>query len=84
MELRYGNKSASIAHHIGPWDWTEDETVVTINDIEGFTAVETVPGSKKWQVYLDNDEDGLSRYVPKGRQKLRIKLERTLMVGGGT
>lgn len=80
MELKYGNKSASIEHHVGPWDWTEDEEGITFDETEDFTAVED-PQSHKWQIYYDMDNDGLSRFVPKGRRKIQVSLERTLIPG---
>jgi hypothetical protein len=78
MELKYGNKSASVAHHVGPWDWTENQDCITFDDTEFFTAVED-PKTRRWQLYYDMDGDGLQQYVPKGRQKLQISLERTLI-----
>ena len=80
MELRYGNKSTSIVHHVGPWNWTEDEEGITFDETEAFTAVETERG--QWQLYVDMDDDGLSKYVPKGKRKFGISLERTLVPGG--
>ena len=78
MELKHGNKSASVAHHVGPWDWTEDEEGVTIDEEESFMAVED-PTTKKWQLYYDVNDDGLQSYVPKGRRKFQISLERNLL-----
>lgn len=80
MEVKYGNKSASIEHHVGPWDWTEDEEGITFDETEDFTAVED-PKTHKWQIYYDMDNDGLSRFVPKGRRKIQVSLERTLIPG---
>ncbi|OAP56077.1 hypothetical protein AYL99_09256 [Fonsecaea erecta] len=80
MEVKYGNKSASIEHHVGPWDWTEDEESITFDETEAFVAVED-PSTRQWQLYYDMDNDGLSRYVPKGRPKFQISLERTLIPG---
>jgi hypothetical protein len=80
MELKYGNKSASVEHHVGPWDWTEDEEGITFDETEAFTAVED-PATRKWQLYYDMDNDGLSRFVPKGRRKFQISLERSLIPG---
>ena len=77
MELRYGNKSVSIDHHVGDWDWTEDDrSGLIFEGEECFTAIETEDGS--WQVYCDMKEDGLQGYVEKGVRKLQISLERTL------
>lgn len=80
MELKYGNKTASIAHHVGPWDWTEDEEGITFDGKELFTAVED-PRTHKWQIYYDINDDGLIGYVPKGRRKISVSLERTLIPG---
>ncbi|KIY02102.1 uncharacterized protein Z520_02240 [Fonsecaea multimorphosa CBS 102226] len=80
MEIKYGNKSASIEHHVGPWDWTEDEEGITFDETEAFVAVED-PSTRQWQLYYDMDNDGLSRFVPKGRRKFQISLERTLIPG---
>lgn len=43
--LRYGNKSASIDHFYGKWDWTPDESRVTFKGGERLFAVDmaTVP-----------------------------------------
>jgi hypothetical protein len=90
MEVRYGNRSDSREHYVGPWDWTEEEEEeeeedpgeankgVTFEGWEGFTAVED-PQSKEWQVYFDKNDDGLKGYVGKERRKLQISLERTMV-----
>ncbi|EXJ90099.1 hypothetical protein A1O3_03168 [Capronia epimyces CBS 606.96] len=79
MELKYGNKTASVAHHVGPWDWTEDEEGIVFDGHERFTAVED-PKTHKWQIYYDLDDDGLSKHVP-NRTKISVSLERTLIPG---
>lgn len=78
MELRYGNKSKSIAHHVGPWDWAEDEEGITFDDYEEFTAVED-PASKRWQLFADMSEEAIEIYVPKGRKTMTVYLKRHLM-----
>jgi hypothetical protein len=87
MEVRYGNRSESREHYIGPWDWTEDDEEVelaaankgvTFEGWEGFTAVED-PESKEWQVYFDKNDDGLKGYVGGERKKLQISLERAMV-----
>ncbi len=78
MELKYGNKSTSISHNVGPWDWTENEEGLIFDELESFTAVED-PATKKWQVYVDMNDDGLKRCVPKGRRMLQISLKRNLV-----
>jgi hypothetical protein len=77
MELKYGNRTTSIEHHVGPWDWTEDEVGIVFEGEERFTAVETERG--QWQVYFDCDDDMLKAYVPKERRKLQISLERSMV-----
>lgn len=78
MELKYGNKSTSITHNVGPWDWTEDESAIMFDELESFTAVED-PTTKKWQVYVDMRDDSLEQVIPKGRRKLQISLKRILV-----
>ncbi len=80
MEIKYGNKTASIAHHVGPWDWTEDEEGIVFDGKATYTVVED-PKTHKWQFYLDMDNDGLSNYVPKNRRKVYVTLKRTLIPG---
>ena len=80
-ELRYGNRSASYEHHVGPWDWTEeDETGVTFDGREGFMAVED-KRTGEWQVYFDRDDDNLKGKLPKERKRLQISLERKILEG---
>ncbi|ETN46942.1 uncharacterized protein HMPREF1541_01131 [Cyphellophora europaea CBS 101466] len=79
-ELKYGNKSQSIEHRVGPWDWTKDETYVKFAKAQLFVAVEN-PKTKKWQLYWDNDEDGLSKYCPLKWKKVYVTLERTIIPG---
>lgn len=75
-ELKYGNKSQSIEHHVGPWDWTKDESKITFSKKQLFIAVED-PRSKIWQLYYDVDDDGLSRFVPGKKRKVYVDLLRT-------
>jgi hypothetical protein len=83
MELKYGNKTASVDHHIGRWDWTKDELYVTFEDIdvgqtEEFYAVYN-PSARRWQMFYDMDQDGLESYVPKKWLRLKVRLRRTLI-----
>ena len=84
MEVRYGNRSDSREHLVGPWDWTEDDDEngewnkgVMFDGWEGFTAVEDDAG--EWQVYYDKNDDGLKGFVAAERKKLQISLERTMV-----
>ena len=83
MELKYGNKSASIVHHIGPWDWSEDEEQVVFDDMEAaylnaFYAVETLPG--KWQLYFDFKGDSLESIIPNKLNRRLVELQRGMIV----
>ncbi|PVF95417.1 hypothetical protein CPB86DRAFT_827951 [Serendipita vermifera] len=55
LEMKYGNKTPSIQHIVGPWDWTQDQSAVTIEGWEGFVAVEESPGV--WILCYDRDDD---------------------------
>ncbi len=72
MELRYGNKSASINHIVGPWDMTDDDKGVTLEGQEAFVAVEEQ--DNEFAVYYDRKMDGQS--LPKGKRILQISIER--------
>jgi len=57
-ELKYGNRSQSIEHVVGPWDWTDDEKTVTLEYKKGaFLAVEE--NGSGWGLYFDRDGDEL-------------------------
>jgi hypothetical protein len=77
MELKYGNRTQSREHHVGPWDWTEDESGLTIENREGFAAVEEEPSV--WAVYYDRNDDGLNGIVDKEQSVVGISLERTML-----
>lgn len=88
-ELRYGNRSASIAHIVGEWDWTEDESCLTLEGWEGFVAVDEWNGKEedlttewgreglRWAVYFDRDDNGL-KGRRRGRDIFEVILERKL------
>ena len=82
MEVKYGNRSTSIDHNIGPWDWSEDEKQVIFDDIEAafvnaFYAVERMPG--KWQLYFDMRGDQLKDYLSSKYKRIRVELHRTML-----
>jgi len=84
LEVKYSNRSGSVEHIIGPWDWTEDETGVTLEDWEGFVAVEEEerPDGLKWALYYDrwDDDFGNGRLLKgKGKTRLQCSLERRLL-----
>ncbi|KAF1817395.1 hypothetical protein P152DRAFT_463559 [Eremomyces bilateralis CBS 781.70] len=76
--LGFGNRSQSIEHTVGPWDWTEDQEGMTIGGEEAFVAVEEQPGV--WAVYYDKDGDHLAG-IPAVKNKtiLEISLERNIL-----
>ena len=57
-ELRYGNRTQSVAHLVGPWGWTDDEKVITLEEKREFVAVEEEEGV--WALYFDRDGDELA------------------------
>jgi hypothetical protein len=77
-ELRYGNKTQSIEHLVGPWDWTKDETCVILKKRQRCIAVENSK-TKKWQLYWDIDGDALARFVPAKQKKVYVTLCRTML-----
>lgn len=68
-ELKYGNRTQSVDHVVGPWDWRDDETIVTLEKKSKFLAVE---GQDGWGVYFDRDGDGL---VGKGIEREAMIVE---------
>jgi hypothetical protein len=71
--LRCGGKTVSLPHIAGPWDWEEDGKYMTLEDWDGFAALEVEPG--RWAVCYDTDDDHLAA-VRTGRQVLECSLER--------
>lgn len=88
-ELRYGNRSASIEHIVGEWDWTDDESCVTLDGWEGFVAIDEWDGADeddttewgreglRWSIYFDMDDNGL-KGKREGRDMFEIILERRI------
>lgn len=76
LELKYGNRTQSREHIVGPWDWTEDEAGLTLEDWEGFVAVEEKDG--EWAIYFDRDDNSLKGRA-KGKRVLPCSLERRLL-----
>ncbi|KAF2404881.1 hypothetical protein EJ06DRAFT_501714 [Trichodelitschia bisporula] len=85
LELRHGNRSTSIEHIVGPWDWSKDERDVILEGFDGFVVVEEEEREDglKWAVYYDRYEDDLSqgRKVG-GRARVKCTLERRLLPEG--
>lgn len=60
-ELRYGNRTQSVEHVVGPWDWTEDEKTLLLEEKDAFYAVEEEEGL--WALYYDREGDELVRVL---------------------
>ncbi|KAL8976997.1 MAG: hypothetical protein Q9205_007119, partial [Flavoplaca limonia] len=85
-ELRYGNRTASIEHTVGPWAWDtgEDEGVddshagdngggLTLNGNEQALAIETEGG---WQLFWEDAKGEIPNPEGKKRRKLQVSIER--------
>jgi hypothetical protein len=76
FELRYGSRVQADGHMLGPWDWTDDEVGLTLEDWEGFVAVEEE--RDLWALYYDRDDNGLKGKIS-GRRVLQCSLERKII-----
>ncbi|CAO2649757.1 Nn.00g010490.m01.CDS01 [Neocucurbitaria sp. VM-36] len=88
-ELRHANRTGSIEHHVGDWDWTEDETHLMFEGWEGFVVIDEWDGADadpstpwgreglRWAVYFDRDDNGL-KGRRKGRNMFEISLKRRI------
>lgn len=79
LELKYASRSGSIAHHVGSYDWTTEESTnsfITFDDWEGFTAVQQENG--QWVLCFDLNDDGLEAHA-KGSKTAEIQLQRRVI-----
>jgi hypothetical protein len=80
QEIKYGNRSASIDHIVGDWDWTDDEAGLILEKWEGFVAVDEGEDGKdglRWALYYDRYDDKLDgRRLVGGKEVLEVSLER--------
>ena len=86
-ELRYGNRTASIEHTVGPWAWDSGEDGAEIDDShaggngggltlagkEGCVAVESEAG---WQLFWEDADGNVPVIDGKKRRKLQVSIER--------
>ncbi|OCK75656.1 hypothetical protein K432DRAFT_308023 [Lepidopterella palustris CBS 459.81] len=86
QELRYGNRTASIAHVVGAWDWTDDEAGLVLEGRELFVAVDEGEAGMeersglRWALYFDRYDDKLGRgKMVGGREVLECSLERRVL-----
>ena len=79
MEAKYASRSGSIKHHVGSVDWTSEDSedsCITLDDWEGFLAVEEEPN--QWALYFDLNDDGLKDHK-KGRKAVEVSLVRRVI-----
>lgn len=80
-ELKYGNRTQSCEHVIGPWDWVDDETTLTLEGSRQFVAVKEDDGS--WGLYFDRDGDELEGVLEEqgklDNEYLLLRLKRNLI-----
>ncbi|KAF1986762.1 hypothetical protein K402DRAFT_331901 [Aulographum hederae CBS 113979] len=75
LEVKHGNRTGSIEHIVGEWDWTEDMAGIMLEDWEGFVAVEEEEGI--WALYFDKHDNGLDNGKKVGgKPVLQCSLER--------
>ncbi|KAL8732966.1 MAG: hypothetical protein Q9166_002364 [cf. Caloplaca sp. 2 TL-2023] len=89
-ELRYGNRTSSIEHTVGPWAWDageEDENAdtshagdngggLTLRGNEGALAMETNGG---WQLFWEDENGKVPNAEGKKRRKLQVSIERVFI-----
>jgi hypothetical protein len=79
-ELKYGPRAEAKKHTVGPWDWTDDEQGLVLNDEECLVAVEEEEGGYGWAVYWDREDDRLKGVgIASEKRVLRCSLERRLL-----
>lgn len=79
LEVKYATRTGSIKHHVGSYDWTSEDSAdscITLDDFEGFVALEEQPG--QWALFFDYDDDGLKN-VKKGRRTVEVSLVRRVI-----
>jgi hypothetical protein len=73
-EVKHGDRIASEAHIIGPWDVTKMDRRVMLTGWEGFMAVRYGPG--EWALYFDVDDNGLQGVVDEEMTRMEVELVR--------
>lgn len=91
-ELRYGNRTASIKHTVGPWAWDvgDDDASkgegkckddngggLTLEGREGCVAVEVEEGG--WQLFWEDEEGRIPGL--EGKRRLQVSVERVFAEG---
>lgn len=73
-EVKYGLKTDTIGHHVGPWNVTPIDRRLNLDGWEGFTVVEEEEGV--WALYFDWDDDGLEGKVGLDKRIMEVELSR--------
>jgi hypothetical protein len=73
-EVKYGVRADAQENITGPFDCTKQDRRLTLENWEGFCAVEELPGI--WSLYYDRDDNGLKSKVPMGTRVLEVELTR--------
>ncbi|MBE3048203.1 hypothetical protein IMZ48_38005 [Candidatus Bathyarchaeota archaeon] len=76
-EVKYGTKTDSTGHLVGPWNHTPVDKRVTFERWEGFCAVEEEHDI--WALYFDTLDDGLDGKVPMSKSVVEVELVRKEM-----
>lgn len=89
LEVKYGNRSQSRAHHVGNWDWTTSDGKST--NMEGQDVAEGDDGvgivfesfegfvaveeeDGEWALYFDRNDDGLKSQDEKLKGKRKVNV----------
>lgn len=76
-ELRHGSRAETVGHTIGPWNWSENEEWLVLEETPYFFAVEGEDGS--WTLYHDKTKTLGQRLAP--LKVLEVSLHRELQLG---
>ncbi|KAK6083848.1 hypothetical protein SCUP515_01544 [Seiridium cupressi] len=76
-ELRHGPRGETVGHIIGPWNWSENEEWLVLEETPYFFAVEGKDG--EWSIYHDKTKTLKERLAP--LKVVDISLHRELQLG---
>lgn len=79
FEVKFENRTNSIDHHVGDYDWTQEDprdSYVTFDKWEGFAAVWEPSGG--WALYFDMHDDGLEA-SRNDRSMVEVNLKRRIV-----
>lgn len=76
-ELRHGSRGETAGHIIGPWNWSEDEEWLALEETPYFLAVEGEDGA--WSLYHDKSKTLRDKLAP--LKSIELCLHRDLQLG---